>query len=652
MANQAPPNRPPSPAGGPKPDGPRPPAPSRAAAGRNLLWLGLIALLLALVWSSVLATGDPEEIPYSTFRAELEEGNIARVTVQGHRVEGVFASPVERTTSLPGDEEEVVEIDAFTTWVPAFGDDEILALLRAQGVEVTTEPESDFSWWLVLIYAVPFLFIVFLLVFLYRGMASQGQQMSKMKKSRAKIYERTDEATTFEDVAGQDGPKRELEELVEFLKYPGRFEKLGGEIPRGILLVGPPGTGKTLLARAVAGEAGVPYFHVSGSDFMEMLVGVGASRVRDLFQEAKKTAPAIVFVDELDSIGRRRGAGLGGGHDEREQTLNQLLSEMDGFEPNEGVVVIAATNRPDILDPALLRPGRFDRQVTVDLPSRKDREAILEIHARRKPLHPEVDLDEVARSTPTFSGADLKNLLNEAALLAARREQEEIRKADIDDARDKILMGLERENLVMTDRERRLLAYHEAGHAVVAAFVPETDPIHKVSIIPRGRAMGVTQQLPDRDRYIHSQEVLHDRLAILLGGRAAEELVFDTRTSGAADDLQRASRLARQMVTSWGMSEKFGRLAPASQQQEVFLGQDIAQRREYSEATAREADQEVRAILERAFDRARDLLVEHREGMDRLVEELLEFDEVTGSRVTELLEGTEPSTQAEPAGGA
>ncbi|TVR66637.1 MAG: ATP-dependent zinc metalloprotease FtsH, partial [Gemmatimonadales bacterium] len=481
---------------------------------------------------------------------------------------------------------------------------------------------------------------------LYRGMQSQGQKMMSIGKSRARAYERTEEATTFDDVAGQEGAKQELEELVAFLKDPTRFEKLGGEVPRGFLLVGPPGTGKTLMARAVAGEAGVPFFHMSGSDFMEMLVGVGASRVRNLFEEAKAAAPAIVFIDELDSVGRKRGAGLGGGHDEREQTLNQLLSEMDGFEANQGVVVLAATNRPDILDPALLRPGRFDRRVTMDLPGRDDREAILRIHARRKPLTPEVDLDQVARGTPGFSGADLRNLLNEAALLAARREQEQITPKDIDDARDKIMMGLERKGVLLTDTERRLLAYHEAGHAVTAAVLPGADPVHKVSIVPRGRAMGVTQQLPLRDRYLYSRDFLRNQLVILLAGRAAEELVMDTQTSGAEDDLRRASQLARKMVLSWGMSDQFGRIASAGAQDQVFLGEEITQRRELSDATAREADREVRSIVEEAFQRAVTLLEEHRQGLDALAEELLSHEEVDGARVLVLL-GLEPARSPE-----
>jgi len=613
--------------------------PYTLARNRALFWFLLLGL--AAVW--LLRPYGPEAewtpIPYSTFRSLVDEGTVEGVRIKGNEVQGELREEVE--LEVP-EVEEPVTFDRFVTHVPAFGDDELLARLEAQGVEVRTEPESDFSWWLVLVYLLPVALIVLLFVFLYRGMQSQGQRMMSIGKSRARAYEKTEEATTFADVAGQDGAKLELEELVSFLEDPGRFERLGGEIPRGFLLVGPPGTGKTLIARAVAGEAGVPFFHMSGSDFMEMLVGVGASRVRNLFEEAKAEAPAIIFIDELDSVGRKRGAGLGGGHDEREQTLNQLLSEMDGFEPNQGVVVMAATNRPDILDPALLRPGRFDRRVTMDLPTRSDREEILKIHARRKPLAPDVDLEKVAAGTPGFSGADLRNLLNEAALLAAREDLDQIGAGEIERARDKIMMGLERKGVVLTEEERRLLAYHEAGHAVTAAVLPNADPIHKVSIIPRGRAMGVTQQLPDRDRYLYSRDYLRDRLVVLLGGRAAEELVLDTMTSGAEDDLRRASQLARKMVLSWGMSEGFGRIASAGRQQEVFLGEEIAQRREFADSTSREVDEEVRSIVEDAFERACSLLEEHRSGLDELAEALLTEEEVSGERVMELL-GMDPA---------
>jgi cell division protease FtsH len=425
--------------------------------------------------------------------------------------------------------------------------------------------------------------------------------------------------------------------VIEYLRNPSRFEKLGGEIPKGVLLVGPPGTGKTLLARAVAGEARVPFFSITGSNFMEMFVGVGASRVRDLFKEAKRSSPSIVFIDELDSIGRRRGAGLGGGHDEREQTLNQLLSEMDGFQPNEDVIIIAATNRPDILDPALLRAGRFDRRITVDLPAMQDRKAILQIHARNKPLAEDVDLERIARGTPGFSGADLENLLNEAALHAARRKATSITHEDIEVARDKLLLGLERENLGLTEEECRLMAYHEAGHAILAALLPHADPIHKVTIVPRGRAMGVTQQLPEKDKYVYPREYILDRLTVMMGGRAAEQMVFKTSTSGASNDLKQATQLARKMVLDWGMSDKFAQMALGGQRQQVFLGEEIAHRREYSEDTAREVDEEIRAILKNTYQRAVEILEEHRQEMDELVDILIEKEEIPGAEVMKLV---------------
>jgi cell division protease FtsH len=459
-----------------------------------------------------------------------------------------------------------------------------------------------------------------------------------MGKSRARRYTRRDERTTFDDVAGVEGAKHELREIIEFLKTPHKFQRLGGEMPKGVLLVGPPGTGKTLLARAVAGEADVPFFIITGSDFMEMFVGVGASRVRDLFKAAKRSAPSIIFIDELDSIGRRRGAGLGGGHDEREQTLNQLLSELDGFEPTESVVVMAATNRPDVLDPALLRPGRFDRRVPVHLPTFMERVDVLRVHARDKPLSPEVDLEKVARGTPGFSGADLENLLNEAALLAARKDKDVIGEEDLEHARDKVLLGLERTGLSLSEGEMHIIAYHEGGHALLAALLPNADPIHKVTILPRGRSMGVTQQLPERDKYLYSQEYIQDRLAVMMGGRAAERLILDTCTNGAENDLKEATRLGRRMVLDWGMSRHLGTLALGGQQEHVFLGREISQRRDYSEETAREIDLEVKAILDQAFQKATELLKENRSRLDEIANTLLEKEEITGEEVQELLE--------------
>jgi cell division protease FtsH len=610
-------------------------------AGGGCIWfyLLLFAGFILVIWLGGRigqTPTDAHEISYSAFRSEVREGNVRRITVRGQEIEGEFRSPRTRE----GPEGEEISYTDFASRMPAFGDEALMALLEEQGVEIAAEPERG-SAWMYIVGFLPFLLLILFFLFLFRmsnrQMQAQGRGLLGMGRSRAKEYDRSQERTTFDDVAGAEGAKTELREIVEFLRDPGRFHGLGGEIPRGVLLLGPPGTGKTLLARAVAGEANVPFFSISGSDFMEMLVGVGASRVRDLFNEAKKSAPAIIFIDELDSIGRKRGAGLGGGHDEREQTLNQLLSEMDGFERRHSVIVMAATNRPDILDPALLRPGRFDRRITVDLPTLMDRVGILQIHARNKPMASSVDLEKLARATPGFSGADLQNLLNEAALLAGRKNKKAIDEADIEEAVDKVVMGLARENLSITDEERLLLAYHEAGHAVVAALMPHADPIHKVSIVPRGRAMGLTQQLPEREKYIYPREYLLDRLAVMMGGRAAEELVIRTATSGAEDDLRQATRLARKMVLDWGMSRELGTVSYGEGREQVFLGEEITQRRDHSEVTAREIDEEVRAILIGSFEKALNVLKEHRQGLDRLAELLLQEEEVSGETVCRTL---------------
>jgi cell division protease FtsH len=561
---------------------------------------------------------------------------VEQVTVIGEQIEGQLKQAAEKE-NVDG---ETVTYTEFVTYLPSFGDDELLSLLEAQEVEIETEPETGFSWLDIALNLFPLVLLGafgYLLLARIQGRGQNALSIFSMRKSKARLYDRRKERTTFDDVAGLRGPKAELQEIIEFLKDPTRFQRLGGEIPKGVLLVGPPGTGKTLLARAVAGEAGVHFFSITGSDFMEMFVGVGASRVRDLFSEAKKASPSIIFIDELDSIGRRRGAGLGGGHDEREQTLNQLLSEMDGFEPNEDIIVMAATNRPDILDPALLRPGRFDRRITVDLPTLQDRVEILKIHARDKSLADEIDFERIARGTPGFSGADLENLLNEGALLAARKEKDAVEREDIEEARDKVLMGLERESLALTDEECNLLAYHEAGHAVLAAVLPNTDPIHKVTIVPRGRSMGATQQLPERERYIYQREYMLDRLAVMMGGRAAEELVFETSTSGAENDLKQGTRLARKMVLDWGMSERLGHVALGGRREQVFLGEEIAHRREYSEMTAREADEEIKSILDRSYERAISALKEHRDALERLATRLLEKEEIPGEEVLELV---------------
>ncbi len=623
--------------------------------GSALRLIGLFVLLLLIApWILRWLGLDPEpRISYSEFRSKVAAGEVLEVTVEGDQIRGVMTDPDGDATPAPDAEggDEAAAERPFVTYLPTFGDDELLAMLEDNGVEIRTEPSRDSVLPMLLFGLLPLVVLVAIGWMLFRRMGGQGQQIMSIGRSKARLYERRDEATTFDDVAGAEGAKAELKEIIEFLKHPGRTRGLGGKPPRGVLLVGPPGTGKTLLARATAGEAEVPFFSISGSDFMEMFVGVGASRVRNLFEKARKAGPSIVFIDELDSIGRQRGAGLGGGHDEREQTLNQLLSEMDGFEPNDDVIMIAATNRPDILDPALLRPGRFDRRITVEAPGRQARRAILEVHARNKPLASDVDLDELAAGTPGFTGADLENLLNEAALLAARTNKRTIGRDDLDRARDKILLGLEREGLALTDDDCRLLAYHEAGHAVVSVAVPHSDPIHKVSIVPRGRAMGVTQQLPERERYVYSRELVEDRLAVMMGGRAAEELVLDTATSGAENDLKEAVRLARTMVLDWGMGADLDHLALGDRRQNVFLGEEIAKGREYSERTAREVDEAIRAITDRAYARARRILEEHRDGLDRLAEALQEHEELTGAQALELIGGDSPpgaqSTQRE-----
>lgn len=602
--------------------------------GPRVLWLLLLLAMSVWLWGQFGGSvGGGAEISYSTFRNQIEQGNVASVTVQGDEIRG----ELKQETSLRNRDGETAEISTFNTYLPSFGDDELLSLLNQNSVQVETEPMAEFSLLPLLINLLPFLLLGVFVYYYFRRMQSQGQGIFSMGQSRAKMYDRRTERTTFDDVAGAEGAKTELREIIEFLKEPDKFHRLGGSIPKGVLLVGPPGTGKTLMARAVAGEAEVPFYSITGSDFMEMFVGVGASRVREMFKEAKKVSPSIIFIDELDSIGRRRGAGLGGGHDEREQTLNQMLNELDGFEPNESVIVMAATNRPDILDPALLRPGRFDRQITVDLPTMKDREEILKIHSRNKPLRPDVDLERVARGTPGFSGADLENLLNEAALLAARTEKDAIGDEDIEDARDKVLMGLERQNLALTEEETRMIAFHEAGHAVVAAALTNTDPIHKVTIVPRGRAMGVTQQMPDRERYLYPQEYMLDRLAVMMGGRAAEDIVFNTKTSGAENDLKQATKLARKMVLDWGMSPRLGNVALGSERQQVFLGEELTNRREYSESTAREVDEEVKKILDDSYNLAYQTLKNHRQGLDDIVEALIEKEQLLGEEVMGIL---------------
>jgi len=603
-----------------------------------VLWILFVTFLFLWISSPEGGIFSPApQIEYSEFREQLDQGNIKRVFVQGEEIRG----ELKKSVILEATEEDTAEYENFITYLPSFGDNELLQELENQKVVVATEPESDFNFWNILIFGLPLLIFLYFGAVFYQRMKSQGRGIFNIGKSKAKLQEPEKLDTTYEDVAGLDNAKKELQEVIDFLKEPDRFEDIGAKLPKGILLVGPPGTGKTLLARAVAGEADVPFYSISGSDFMEMFVGVGAKRIRNMFKKAKESSPSIIFIDELDSIGRRRGAGLGGGHDEREQTLNQLLSELDGFEPTENVVVMAATNRPDILDKALLRPGRFDRRITVNIPTQKARLEILKIHAKNKQLADDVELEDVARSTPGFSGADLENLLNEASLYAGREKRKKITMEDIDKARDKVMMGLEREGVQIGDEEKKMLAYHEAGHALVAAVLPQSDPIHKVSIIPRGKAMGVTQQFPEKEKYIYKKEYLMDRLAVIMGGRAAEDLIFETATSGAKDDLQQVAKLSRKMVLEWGMSDRFQHLSFGGEEEEVFLGRDMSRKQEYSDSTAREIDEEVQKITEEAFSRASSTLKEHRDILDKVAKMLLDKEEIPGDEVDKLLKSSD-----------
>ncbi len=616
-------------------NGSGPPGANQQRSLRGVMFLLLIALMLWFLISRGLMA--PPSLSYSEFREQLTAGNVQSVLVQGEEIEGEFRHAIKYR---PEGASQDVDLTHFRTYIPPFGDPDLFNLLQVQGVQLHVRPKTDGSWlWILMFGLVPMLFLGFIVWSQFRRVSGGGGGggLLGMGRSRAKLYDRRQERTTFDDVAGAEGAKVELEEIVAFLKDPNRVRRLGAQVPRGVLLVGPPGCGKTLLARAVAGEAGVPFFSITGSDFMEMFVGVGASRVRSLFEDAKKNTPSIIFIDELDSIGRKRGAGFGGGHDEREQTLNQLLSELDGFEQSHDVIVMSATNRPDILDPALLRPGRFDRRVTIPLPTTKARLEILRIHARNKPMAQDIDLGSLARGTPGFSGADLRNLLNEAALIAARFDRQEIMREDVEQARDKVLMGLVRQGLAISEDEKRSVAYHESGHALVAAVMPNADPLHKVSIVPRAMSMGVTQQLPETEKYVYTREYLLDRLSVMMGGRAAEELVLGTMTSGAGNDLLEATRHARRMVVEWGMSKRFSHMALGGSNEPVFLGEDFATRREYSEETAREVDEEVASILESAYAKARAALEEHRQGLDRLAAKLLEEEELSGDAVLAIL---------------
>ncbi|MCO6185109.1 ATP-dependent zinc metalloprotease FtsH [Rhizobium sp. L1K21] len=600
---------------------------------RNLALWAIIALLLVALFTmfqSPQTQSGSRDIPYSQFLTDAENSRVKEVTITGQRIVGTYST--NGTT--------------FQTYAPGI-DDALVDRLQAKDVTVTVRPESDGSSGFLsyLGTLLPMILILGVWLFFMRQMQGGSRGAMGFGKSKAKLLTEAHGRVTFADVAGVDEAKQDLEEIVEFLRDPQKFQRLGGRIPRGVLLVGPPGTGKTLLARSVAGEANVPFFTISGSDFVEMFVGVGASRVRDMFEQAKKNAPCIIFIDEIDAVGRHRGAGLGGGNDEREQTLNQLLVEMDGFEPNESIILIAATNRPDVLDPALLRPGRFDRQVVVPNPDIVGRERILKVHVRNVPLAPNVDLKILARGTPGFSGADLMNLVNEAALMAARRNKRLVTMLEFEDAKDKIMMGAERRNSAMTEEEKKLTAYHEAGHAIVALNVPVADPVHKATIIPRGRALGMVMQLPEGDRYSMSYKWMISRLAIMMGGRAAEELTFgkENITSGASSDIEQATKLARAMVTQWGFSDELGQVAYGENQQEVFLGHQVAQQKNVSEATSQKIDNEIRRLLDEAYDEAKRILTEHNKAFVDTAEGLLEYETLTGDEIKQLLKGEKPS---------
>jgi cell division protease FtsH len=601
---------------------------------RNLsLWL-VIGLVMVFIFNLF---NEPQksiqEIPYSGFLEHVERGEVTSVVIQGDKLDGVFENQAPFLTVIP------------------VQDPDMMHLLKEKGVTIQVKPVEDTPWYLALLISwFPMLLLIGVWIFFMRQMQTGGGRALSFGRSKAKLV--TDQGTkvTFDDVAGIEEAKEELEEIVDFLKDPKKFTRLGGRIPKGVLLIGSPGTGKTLLARAIAGEADVPFFTISGSDFVEMFVGVGASRVRDLFVQAKKNAPCIIFIDELDAVGRHRGAGLGGGHDEREQTLNQLLVEMDGFESNKGVILISATNRPDVLDPALLRPGRFDRQVVVPIPDLRGREKILKVHVNNIPLGPDVELSVIARGTPGFSGADIENLANEAALLAARENKETVSMADFEKAKDKVLMGTERKSLIISDKEKRITAYHEAGHTLVAKILPGTDPIHKVTIIPRGRALGLTQQLPEDERHSYPRSYLINNLAILMGGRVAEELIMNEFTTGAGNDIEKASHLARKMVCEWGMSDGLGPIAFGRKEEHPFLGRDFSQVKDYSEETARRIDQEILKIVHDSYKRAKSLIQEDIDCLHSIANALLEKESLDAASIEQIMSNCRKDTQIQMAG--
>lgn len=595
-------------------------------SGKSIIvWLVAIVVLSSVMnmFSAGVKRSNYETLAFSDFMNDVENKRISEVNIAGPDIAGTYTDGRK-----------------FTTYAPY--DPTMVETLRHSGVKVTAQPQDNSSdtFWGVVISWFPMILLIGVWIFFMRQANSGNNKAMSFGKSRARLIENT-KKVTFADVAGCDESKQELEEVIDFLKDPSKFQRLGGKIPKGVLLVGPPGTGKTLLAKAVAGEANVPFFSISGSDFVEMFVGVGASRVRDMFAQAKKNAPCLLFIDEIDAVGRHRGAGLGGGNDEREQTLNQLLVEMDGFEDNENVILIAATNRPDVLDPALLRPGRFDRQVTVTNPDIRGREEILKVHVKKVPLAKDVNLSVVARGTPGFSGADLANLVNEAALLAARKNKHKVTSADFDDAKDKVLMGNERKSMVMDEKEKSNTAYHEAGHAICSLNVEEADPIHKATIIPRGRALGMVQQLPEKDQHSYSRAKMHSLLTIMMGGRVAEELKmgYNAVTSGASSDISAATNLARSMVMEWGMSDKLGPILYADNSNEVFLGKSVTQSQNMSEQTAALVDSEIKAFITQAHERATKILTEHKDDWEKLAQALIEYETLTGQEIKDLLAG-------------
>ena len=619
----------------PEPDSNRPDANNRLGrVSKNAAFLMMMVLMLLLAVQFVRRQEPTRtEITYTNFMRQLNTGNVFEVTVIDRKIEGELRAPIM---------EQELEVTRFEVYLPSDVTDGLLEAFESNDVIIQAEsPEA--GWGTLLIGVLPWLLFIAFWIWIFRTMQGGGNRAFQFGRSKAKLISPDTTKVTFADVAGADEAKEELQEIIEFLKDPAKFSRLGGRLPKGVLLVGPPGTGKTLLARAVAGEAGRPFFQMSGSDFVEMFVGVGASRVRDLFEQGKAHAPCIIFVDEIDAVGRHRGAGLGGGHDEREQTLNALLVEMDGFESNEGVILLAATNRPDVLDPALLRPGRFDRQIVVDPPDLKGREGILRVHAKKLPLADDVKLKLIARGTPGMSGADLENICNEAALLAARRDGDKVSMDDFDEAKDKVMLGAERRSMVLNEHERKLTAYHEAGHTVVGLKIPGLDPVHKVTIVPRGRALGITASLPEEDRHSYRKEWMEGQLAMLFGGRVAEEMTFGPQavTTGAGNDIERATAMARKMVTSFGMSEVIGLVAIGEAEHEIFLGRDISQRRTVSEHTSRLVDQELKRILDEAHERAREVLEENKDLLEIFAQALLERETLDREAIQTLERGEE-----------